>query len=461
MFNTRIHRAQGVILSVVLILCLSTSLGAQESQGSGDDTTADFESSIFGNSGADASKGANAGENPEAQDDLNSLLEGFDIPDSSGFDSLESSKKTEYLVGGSILADLSLSVLNDAQGYLANSGMKGKVFAKISIPRYGALYASASVSSAFFQAYLGEIEAPPALDPFKPQIALSELHYGFDIAKIVFFRLGNQLIAWGPSRVWSPVDFINLEKADSFAGIDSRLGKPGLRLHAPLPFGNLFGFADFSGLLTEAPGDLLFYGDPVQKVNLAGRFDITAGGFEFGASAYGGMNSQVRLGADFSGRLLGATVYGELAWAPEYSPYEDSLAASAGLSFNLDSRRKWSLSAEGFYNSRGEDLSGLDLLGFLALPSDRQNPLYQGMWYAYAAVQTSELFTSNLSMGLSSIVNFSDLSYNIRLTPTLSLSGIPPLSLAFSYAGGGENKAFTRFSGDNALSISVSTRMEF
>jgi len=129
-----------------------------------------------------------------------------------------------------------------------------------------------------FQGYSGPDAAPPALDPYEPEYELAELHYGFDIAKVLFVRIGNQLIAWGPSRIWSPVDFINLEKEDAFSSVDLRVDKPGLRLHLPLKRSNAFLFADFANLVTES-GNAWTSGDPLERMNLGGRFDFTAGPF--------------------------------------------------------------------------------------------------------------------------------------------------------------------------------------
>jgi len=69
----------------------------------------------------------------------------------------------------------------------------------------------------------------------------------------VFLRLGNQLISWGPSAIWTPVDFINLQRLNPLSPLDLRVGKPGLRIHVPLGISNVFLFGDFSGTVSGSP----------------------------------------------------------------------------------------------------------------------------------------------------------------------------------------------------------------
>lgn len=410
----------------------------------------DFESLLFP---ADAPEGGDAAEGlPE--------LDGF--PDTSSFDSgSPEEERTEYLLGGSVSSSFSASFPLAADYALLSASLAGKAFAKVSVPRAGILYASYAFSHAPFQGFFGDGPFLPASDPFTPLISLSELHYSFDLGKFLFVRLGNQLVAWGPGRIWTPVDFVNLKKADAFSTLDARAGKPALRLHLPLSFGNIFAIADFASLLDQGPGGIPSFGDALEGVNLGARLDFTALAFEFGLSGYGGAQSPLRLGFDASGRLLGATVFGEAAWGPAYEAWQGSFQASGGISLSLGELRNWILSLEGFYNSRGADLSSLDELAYLALPEEDKRALYQGMYYAYGALQTSDLFRPGINASLSVLSNLSDLSYLIRLGPSFDVPGLPPFSMDLSFAGGGEGKEFTRFSGNNVLALGISSRLEF
>jgi len=380
--------------------------------------------------------------------------------------------RTEYLVGGTVVASAGSSFTSalDELGML--STVSGKLFAKVSVPDYGALYIAYNARHSLFQSYSGSntaSDATAASDPYGPSYSLAELHYSFDLAKVLFVRLGNQLIAWGPSRIWSPVDFINLEKADAFASLDARVGKPGLRLHLPLKRSNAFLFADFANLISESGSSRTGWvaGDPLEAVNLGGRFDFTAGAFEFGLTGYGGKNAQARFGLDASGRLLGTTVYGEFALKPEYDDYVYSAQASLGFSRSLGELKLWTLSGEGFYNSGGQDLSGYSVTELATavtsatLTSDETRALNQGEFYAYAALSAAELFSPSLTTSFSGIVNLSDVSYRLTLSEAFSFPRAVPFTLSVTYAGGGADKEFTRFAGDQAFSVSASTRVEF
>jgi hypothetical protein len=370
-----------------------------------------------------------------------------------------SAARIEYLVGGTVLVSAAATAPAGFEGYAATAGASGKLFGKVSVPDYGSLYMSYNVSQAFFAGLAGDGSAAlaPPSDLQSPSYSLGELYYGFDIGKLLFVRLGKQLLAWGPSRIWTPVDFVNLQKADAFSSVDIRQGKPGLKLHAPLGKANAFLFADFSRL---APAGATR--DPAEAVRLAGRLDATLGGFELGITGFVAAEAQAKGGLDFSGSLFGHSVYGELALAPAYSGYSSSLLASLGVSRSLGELKRWTISAEGMYSSEGRDYSASELaLGLQPGSPTPLTPLYLGRAYAYAAVSAKELFSPDLSTTLSALANLSDLSYTIRLAEELSLPRAVPLTLTLAYAGGGEGKEFTLLGGDGALSASLQTRIEF
>jgi len=420
--------------ALLLLGAVSLASGQDNDAGTAEDPFgADFEAALFGDGGG-AADGSDAAGAPTA--DLPGGFAAVSLPtDAVG---------TEYLVGGNAVARVDSAIRTASGESLVSSSASGKLFAKVSVPDYGALYLAYNLSHYFLQSSSEEDQpVPPGseYDPYAPEFTLSEFHYSFDIDKKVFVRLGNQLIAWGPARIWTPVDFINLEKADAFAALDNRTGKPGLRLHVPLPGANAFAFGDFSGLQSDDGT----YNDLLEDTSLGGRFDFTARAFEFGLTAYGGQHVQARYGADFSGRLLGTSVYGEAASGLAYDDYDFYLQTVLGFSRSLGELRLWTLSAEGFYNSR----------------EDETTPLYQGTWYIYAALANSELFTPNLAATLSVLANLEDGSYSVRLSNTLSLPRAVPFTFEAAYAGGGDDKEFTSYAGDRSLSLSLFTTLSF
>ncbi len=365
-------------------------------------------------------------------------------------------KKTEYLVGGNAVVKAS-SIL--AQGELTATGETlGKVFAKVSIPDYGALYLAFTGSNYFYQAYWGSDETTVSKDPYQLDLELAELHFSFDLAHTLFVRVGTQLVSWGPSQIWTPSDFINLAKLNPFADLDTRVGVPGLRLHLLLPSSNLFAFADFSGLFDDDQ-----YGDPLKDLSFALRYDFVAGPGEFALSTAGGYDTQVRGGVDFSGRLLGLSVYGELVSAPAYDSYDAYVQASYGFSRSLGDLKRWKVSMEGFFNSRGGDYSGYDTaaLAALNLGASELTELYMGTYYLYASIAKEQLFNPALDATLSGVVNIQELCYFVRLALSFDPPFMGPFTVSGTYSGGGENKEFTRYGGNDAVTVTVSTRLSF
>jgi hypothetical protein len=371
-----------------------------------------------------------------------------------------SAARTEYLVGGTMLVSASAYIPSGFDGYAASGSASGKLFGKVTVPDYGTLYMSYNLSQALFAGLAGEgrPELAPPRDLFAPSWSPGEAYYGFDIGKAVFLRLGKQLLAWGPSRVWTPVDFINLQKADAFSSVDLRQGKPGLKLHVPLGKANAFVFADFSRVV-DSSQPMPVVRDPLGAGSLAARLDATIGGFELGLTGFGGAEVQAKAGFDFSGDFFGSGVYGELGLAPAYSGYKGSVLASLGFSRALGELKRWTVSAEGFYNSLGAEYSGPALAA--GLQAGLLAPLYIGKAYGYAAVSAKELFSSDLATTLSGLANFTDGSFTIKLAEDFSLPRALPFTLSLSYSGGGAGKELTALGGDNSLSLSAQTLIEF
>jgi hypothetical protein len=256
--------------------------------------------------------------------------------------------------------------------------------------------------------------------------------------------------------VWTPVDFVNADKKDSFASVDSRAGKNGLRVHVPLGRANAFAFADFSPMTKSGT-----YGYPVETVNLGGRIDFTAADFEFGFTAYGGKNAQAKFGADFSGRAIGTTLYGEASIAPGADAANSGYLVSAGFSRPLDELKRWTVSGEAFYNSRGKDLSVYTAKEFAELPAEARIPLYQGAVYGYASIAADKLPVDGLSSALSGIINAQDRSGWIKFSETVAVARAVPITVSVAWYGGGDNREFTRATGDEAIVAAISTRIAF
>jgi hypothetical protein len=408
------------------------------------------------------------------QDQSGQDQSGQDVFDTSTFDQSvqqsrqqEQTAKLEVLFGGTFLSDNSFSTTTEFNGYAVGGSFSGKGFTRITVPDHGVLYLAYNFTHAIYQGIggtppggVGSYLSQPLGDLLSTSYALSEFYASFDIARAVFLRLGNQLIAWGPSAIWTPVDFINLQRVNPLSPLDLRVGKPGLRIHVPLGVSNVFLFSDFSGTVSSNPSapPPLVVNDPVKTTNIAVRGDLTALGFELALSGYWGASIQNKYGFDFSGRALGFDVYGELSAAFPQGSAPFTWASSVGFQRTLGELSYWSIQGEFFYNDAGTTDSSSYPQKIL---SSSFTPFYLGKLYAYAGVTRTHLFTDGVSASLAGFANFSDGSFLARVSTTIDVPKLVPFTFALSYAGGGANKEFTWFVGDNSVSADIQIRFSF
>jgi hypothetical protein len=237
------------------------------------------------------------------------------------------------------------------------------------------------------------------------------------------------------------------------------VGKPGVRVTVPLGPANVFLFGDLSETVTSTvPGGLLAVQDPLETGRLAARADLTVLGFELALTGYFGRQIQSRYGFDFSGRVLGCDVYGELAMAFPYDSYDFTYSWSLGFQRTLGELSYWSIAGEFYFNDAGTaDTTSYPSLAAL----QRLTPFYLGKYYAYASLTRTHLFVDGVSATLAAFANLSDLSCLARLSASFSLPQIVPFTVSLSWSGGGEGKEFTYFTGNNSLALDLQVRLEF
>lgn len=180
----------------------------------------------------------------------------------------EEESKLETLLGTDFIFSSSYTQPVDFETYSISSLFYGKVFSKAAYPDIVSLFVSYNFSIPIFQ-YTGSIEPYTGYPSSIVYAELSELFMSFDIYKAVFFRIGYQLIAWGPSTFWTPVDFINRDRVDPLAELDLRTGKPGAKIHVPFERSNLFLFFDFS----QSIGDNTTTSSIADRTRIGIRFD--------------------------------------------------------------------------------------------------------------------------------------------------------------------------------------------
>lgn len=413
-------------------------------------TAGSDEGDIFAPGAFDSAAGANGG---SASSSGGTSAAAASISNSAA---LNPDTNSKLVLGGSAVASAALYSPKSLDSYGASSSIIAKLFAKATVPDYGQLFISYGISEALLSSRSSDIFAylAPAESLSVPSYALDEFYYSYDINKVLFFRAGKQLLAWGPSKIWTPVDFVNSKKLNFFAPMDTREGKSGLKVFAPFGTYNAYAFVDFSDTASSSGVN-----DLADSLSYVGRIEGTAGDFELGLSGLASGFQQDKLGFDFSGHLLGMAAYGEVAYGPAYSSYQNLWQASLGFSRYIDDVKKWNLSAEGFYNSQGQSYAGNRMA--LAALSASGSLLYSGQWYGYASLDGKDFPVSELETTFSYLQNYSDLSYRAAIDVASTLPGIPRCTMELAYYGGGQDKELTAAAGQDYFALTLYSTFDF
>ena len=436
-----------LLLSGILLLAPHSALLAQE-----DDFTG-FEEEIFG----------------EGEPSFEDSIFDEDVFEEAIEESKqeEEASNLETLIGSDFVFSNSWLQPLDFETYTMSSQFYGKVFAKAAYPDLVSLFVSYNFSIPLFQ-YTGNTAAYTGYPPSTLYAELSELFMSFDAYKKVFFRFGYQLVAWGPSFFWTPVDFINRDKLDPLAQLDLRTGKPGAKITVPFTGSNLLLFFDFS----QSINDNSTTASIADRTRVGARFDTVLSGYELGFSTYFGNGLTTLWGLDFSGVLFRTDFYGEVAVSQGsnvqkaresavpsvyelYYPQEIVVATSLGLSKSFGEFKRWTVRGEAYFNSNGYR-SGAPY-PYLLL-SDLYSPFYMGMLYGYLSVTKDDLFTEEIRGTFALLMNVLDPSFDLSTTLSFDIPNLIPFDVRLSYTGGEENGEFT-FLGGQAVTLSVYTKV--
>ena len=368
--------------------------------------------------------------------------DGSEIFDSGAFDAgLQSGQlaaqtaKVEWLYGLTFVSDGQLLLVPTDATNGEQWSFFGKTFLKVSKSDVGAIF----ISAAYRQSLLAASNAAPIRDYYQlqhpdlalPAFSLSEFHLSFDLAKTLFVRIGDQLLAWGASRIWSPADFINNQPQDAGAVVDGRSGKSGIRLHLPLGGGNIFAFVDFSKTIEAG-----IVQEGFRRVSYALRGDATLLGFNLGLLTAFGPSAPFRIGGTFSGALLGIDLWGELGSQLEYNAYPFNLAFSIGGEKSFGLEKEWTFRTEYFHQTNGHGDSAIE-------PYLRFTPLYWGYDYVFAELADSKLFVPWLGASLGGTINLSDLSWQVVGGLQWTIPGFIPFTTKLKCNAGGKDREFT------------------
>jgi len=179
---------------------------------------------------------------------------------------------------------------------------------------------------------------------------LDQLWINTDIARFVYVTVGAQRVRWGATRLWNPVDVINVTRRNPLTLFDQRLGVPMAKFHVPFEvklFGETQAWNAYFLALTDSATDL-------ERIGAAGRLEMVLGTTEIGLSAVKRKGSDARFGADVSAGIGDIDITGE--FGANQDPKGDwHWLVSAGLQYgmNVGDDDTVYFGVEYFYNPEG------------------------------------------------------------------------------------------------------------
>ena len=461
-------RTSLVVIALVACLCapLTWAQDAAATATAGGDTgsaAAGSEDDFFGSSQVEAPKGA--AENTAAA----AVVEQEHVGLSGQLQATSTySVARSYLQGSGNLADNALSSIVGGDFLVDMRLTKGfKAFMDLNV---GYVPGGTPVTHDFTQ-YSGFPPVGTSLILTENQttaLLIKEVFIDFNIANTVYFRAGKQVLKWGTGYFWHPSDLINIEH-ESFTNPNALLeGVFGLRTDVVFaPWWHLYTFTNLNSVGTGDIWDTAF----------AARSEFLAGSTEFAVSSWLKSGKIPVFGGDLStplpldwwakdGKTLNLTAEGTISYGdnqarldPVTGPYSVSNQlvgkVDVGLSrsfdaFNVSDRVTAEL--EFFWNSDGYSQNMLS-------PATYPNPLavsqltflsggyfqssYYGQYYGAAFITINDFGTTNMTLTLSGLMNFSDQSGTVLAGWSWSPVNNFTLSVQLGSYLGGVNREYT------------------
>lgn len=248
-------------------------------------------------------------------------------------------------------------------------------------------------------------------------VLLDELWLKFDIERVVYLTIGQQKVRWGTTRLWNPVDVINLTRRAPLDLFDLRTGVPAVKLHFPV---ESLGWNFYVlGMMDDVTS--------IEKAGVAARAEFVFSTVEMGLTGAYRKGVDPKVGLDFSAGVWDVDVMGEVSVRlDEAKDLEPVLQVSAGLQYGL----KYSdedvmyMGVEYFYNQAGHDSVEDAIRSSIAdTPLDQLDSGLPFPQFFYVGKHYGAVFISLIAPGswndtnitLSTVGNFSDMSFVSRL----------------------------------------------
>ena len=308
----------------------------------------------------------------------------------------------------------------------------------------------------------------PLLQYQTTALLIKEVFIDFNIANTVYFRAGKQVLKWGVGYFWQPTDLINIEH-ETFTNLTALLeGVFGVRADVVFaPWWHLYTFTNLNSVATNDIWDTAF----------AARSEFLAGSTEFAVSSWVKSGKIPVFGADLStplpldwwakdGHTLNLTAEGTVSYGdntarldPVTGPYAVSNQlvgkVDVGLSRTFDALNvsdRVMVELEFFWNSDGYSQNMLNPATYPVLGANGPVTFleggylqtgYYGQYYGAAFITINDFGTTNMTLTLSGLMNFSDQSGTVLAG--WSWSPVNDFTLSVQLGGylGGVNREYT------------------
>lgn len=247
--------------------------------------------------------------------------------------------------------------------------------------------------------------------------SIKELFMDMNINRNIYFRAGKQVLQWSRTYFWNPSDVINTQKRNFFNLSEYREGTYGIKAHFPQGAGvNYYTFVELNNA------------NNIDEIGFAGKAEYLMGNNELAFSIWKKKGYYPIIASDFSSKILGIDVLGELALSyGENTPrvkiengspvvYKISNKWVPKLALTLSKTYNWiypdqiSITWENFYNNSGysENIFADSSLLYTMLTNNLYEPNYYAKYYSALFLSISKFPITDSSLNINTLANLVD-----------------------------------------------------
>lgn len=254
-------------------------------------------------------------------------------------------------------------------------------------------------------------------------LTLREGFADFTVNENIFVRAGQQTVTWGVGYFFSPADTLSSDVLDASNPDEERIGTAAIRIHVPINTSNIYAYA--------LPNEI------DDSLTVAARGEWLVGGSElgFGATfdgnrAWNVMATYTRptdIGdffAEYNGSLGHSTV--DISSTGDISDRSEDWIHQATVGVirtkDWDEIASTTVSAQYYYNGEGYDhtLRTDNPMLWSQLTAQNSTDALAGQHYGAASVRVDDLFSSDVGLSASRLVDISDTSQMLSAAITWS-----------------------------------------